>query len=877
MVYNARVNAFYQEIALFRFRPGPPAPGRSLNAITMSIAELPPRVAEPPAERARPLVRPQRRSLSIEQGAYALLFVLALLTHLWGLGDRALHHDETLHAFYSWQLFIGNGFTHDPLLHGPFLYHLGAALYFLFGDSNTTARLGVALFGSVLVVLPYLIRRELGHGAALTASIYLLISPAFLYVGRFIRHDMYAVTFEFVTFISIVRYASTRRALWLYVGAAALGLMFTTMETFFLYVAIFGSLLVLAFLWRLWRPGLLIAGAVGLAIVAAVFVLPGQPERSGETVARANGPYVCPSPGNLSPPDNQMLYAPGPLLGLPPLATADNDYALCVRNEPDNNFALYFAKLGQFVGHPAILLALVLTLAGLFALYWLIWRRRGPDGATQWQRARARSDGMLAAFASLAWDRRVLRALAVFGTIYALFFTAFFSNPAGVVSGATGSLLYWLAQHGVQRGSQPGYYYLVLLAIYEPMALLWSAVGLIMATVLIVRLARAWLATRGARDTERGLAANGNGANGHADAHAAINWPLAMPLALAWWAITTLALYSWAGEKMPWLSIHVALPLVLIGAWAFARTLRWGIGARPDPEDPLAIDNGYTPPAASRRSVSPLLIYLGIFGVVTTLCFLLMTTIAKPDGPQNNLAPLVPALALTLAALLTIGAGLMRGPRWALGALALGITLVGGVYGMRSSYQLSYRWGDVPREMLIYTQTSPDVARVIDQLEQASRRRGGALDMPIWYDNETVWQWYLRRFTNKTNQPPALGAAPGNDVQAVLMLQENLDANPQNRLDLQGFRIQRFPLRWWFPEEQTYRLPPDWTTAEVTPDSPLLMRLLRTPTDGRTVAQVWQYLIYRQPPASLGSTDFVIAVRPSLADEIGLGTGALEK
>jgi hypothetical protein len=51
------------------------------------------------------------------------------------------------------------------------------------------------------------------------------------------------------------------------------------------------------------------------------------------------------------------------------------------------------------------------------------------------------------------------------------------------------------------------------------------------------------------------------------------------------------------------------------------------------------------------------------------------------------------------------------------------------------------------------------------------------------------------------------------------------------------------------------------------------MRLLRSPLDGRSQAQLWRYLIYREPTEPLGSTDFVIAVRPELANEIGLGTG----
>ncbi|KPV49798.1 glycosyl transferase, partial [Kouleothrix aurantiaca] len=410
-----------------------------------------------------------------EQLAYAGLLIFALLIRLWGLGDRSLHHDETLHAAYSWQVYTGQGFIHDPLLHGPFLYHIVALMYFLFGDSDFTARLSVALFGTALVGLPFLIRRELGRSAALMAAFYLAISPVFLYISRFIRHDMYSVAFELLTIISIVRYASTRQARWLYIGAAALGLMISNMETFYLFMAIIGSLLGLVLLRRLWRPGLILGGMVGVLVVALVFVLPGKPlAGGGESAGRANGPYVCPAAGQPLPPDNPMLFTPGPIFGWAPLATADNDYALCVRNQYDDNLPIYFVKLGQFFGHPAILLAMVVALGGIAALYWLIGRQKGRDGLTPWQRARANSDDFVDVAASLGQDRRVWVALATFLVPYTLLFTAFFGRPSGVVSGATGSLLYWLAQHGVQRGSQPNYYYLVQLVVYEPLLLLWG-------------------------------------------------------------------------------------------------------------------------------------------------------------------------------------------------------------------------------------------------------------------------------------------------------------------------------------------------------------------------------------------------------------------
>jgi len=53
------------------------APGRDKAPIKMSVAEFPPRIAQPPADLARPADRPIRFVLTIEQAAYLALFVLA--------------------------------------------------------------------------------------------------------------------------------------------------------------------------------------------------------------------------------------------------------------------------------------------------------------------------------------------------------------------------------------------------------------------------------------------------------------------------------------------------------------------------------------------------------------------------------------------------------------------------------------------------------------------------------------------------------------------------------------------------------------------------------------------------------------------------------
>lgn len=816
----------------------------------MSVAELPPPTAETPtAQRVLPRVVPFR--LTVEQALYVVLFALTLLAHFWGLGLRAYHHDETHHAYFSWRLYQGLGYTHDPLLHGPFLYFANAFVYFLFGDNNFTARLSVALFGSALVLMPYLIRRELGRGAALVAATYLAVSPVFLYVGRFIRHDPFAVAFELLTFVGVVRYVSTKQARWLYLAAAALGLMAVTMESFFLYVALMLPLILGLFLWYIWKPGLLVVAATGLIVVACVFVLPGEPERLGSNVARQSGQYVCPSPALLVPPANPMQYTPGPLLGLPPLATADNDFGLCVRHQPDNSFAAYFVKLGQFFGHPAILLALLATLLGVAGSILAIWRIKGRDALTPWQRARTTNSTIVETFASLG-GRRLVIALGVFFTIYALFFSAFLTNPVGIVSGFFGSGLYWLAQHDVQRGGQPGYYYGMLLGVYEPLLVIWSLVGLALV---------AWLIGRSLRRRTAG-----------SERIVGVDWRLALPTMLAWWAVGTFGVYSWAGEKMPWLTMHVALPLVLLAAWAFAKTLEWAFARhRPvlnDGDNVTPVPN----PATRTRS---LLLYLGVLGILALYVTVEMAVVTQPTQAAAQKFPLlvVPIAFVLLVGLVTACYGLARSWREAIGALALGVVCIGGAYTLRSAYQLNYVYGDTPREMMIFVQSTPDVAQVMDRLEQASVRRTGGLDMPIWYDNETIWGWYTRRFSNKTQQQPALAGVPEDNVEAVLMLQENMDSYPENRDKLQGFVIQRMPLRWWFPEDQ-YRLSKDWLSEPINENSPLLQRVLRTPFDNRTTAQLWQYLLYRNPPGYLGSTDFVLAVRPDLAQEIGLGTGA---
>src|SRR3972149_5409305 len=65
----------------------------------------------------------------------------AAALRLWDLDAKALHHDESLHATFSWYLYDGRGYIHDPLMHGPFQFNMNALSFFLFGVTDFTPRL----------------------------------------------------------------------------------------------------------------------------------------------------------------------------------------------------------------------------------------------------------------------------------------------------------------------------------------------------------------------------------------------------------------------------------------------------------------------------------------------------------------------------------------------------------------------------------------------------------------------------------------------------------------------------------------------------------------------------------------------------------------
>ncbi len=160
----------------------------------------------------------------IEIALYILLLILAVFTRFYNLEARVMSHDENTHVYYAWRFSQGEGLAHDPLMHGPFHFHLVALSYLLFGDSDFTARIPGALFSIATVMFTWFYRRYLGKPGALIAGYLLLISPYLLFYGRYVRNETFVAFFGMVMIWTIFALLGNGQNHYLYILSAVTAL-----------------------------------------------------------------------------------------------------------------------------------------------------------------------------------------------------------------------------------------------------------------------------------------------------------------------------------------------------------------------------------------------------------------------------------------------------------------------------------------------------------------------------------------------------------------------------------------------------------------------------------------------------------------------------
>ncbi|HEV8192143.1 MAG TPA: flippase activity-associated protein Agl23, partial [Ktedonobacterales bacterium] len=795
------------------------------------------------------------RHMTTGQWLWVGVIALGAILRFWGLGAKPLHHDESMHAFYSY-MFARNpsGYEYDPLLHGPFQFHavgiffaIVLAFQHLFGAggaagnpwiNDTTARIVPALFGVGIVMLPLGLRRELGKAGALITALLLAVSPSFVYFSRFLREDIYFNFFMFAMVVCAVRFAHDRKLRWLVACIAATVLAYATFEGIYLSLVLFVSYLMVLLVWEL---------AHGLANV-----LPKQlTERERHFFSRAGLLLLL-----------GMICSLVAFIGLHTL----NQLSATINSQQAKADA-QVQRLEDITALVLLYLCVFVAVAVIATLLWQVSRDSArvqvvrsdsedetwnedteapaPRGLRRWlvslrERINPEAQPFLRLIFSTSWEHLFVAAVAGWMIFVALYWVI----PPGPLGNLTWSqgfmvgigrgiwqgLYYWLQQQQVARGGQPVYYYFLLLPLYEQLV---AVFGLIGAVYALVR-------------------------------------PTRFRLFLVWWAGGSLVLYSWAGEKMPWLSIHILLPLVLLAGLVFnwiwqecALLAREFLAARVQVGQPALAGAGGVP--------------VGGLGVLQTPALLLSSILHKDVDRPKPSAPRQAQNDPEGRGRESIGrrpdARRNRSIVAVAGAIAALLLFVPMVHSM---WLLSYKdAADGPVEMMVYVQTTNDVDLIMNKITQADKAtHAGQHQLRIWVGEGEEWPfyWYLRDFYLDPHpgyyaQIPAKLTAPFSDANpapdALILLpsdaQTFLAAHP-------NYKQHQYKLRSWWDE--AYKPLPCQATAGhpcpasanwgagVGPANYLSYGSYPPPNArfdlGRAAGRLWNWLWQRQPLGETG-------------------------
>jgi uncharacterized protein (TIGR03663 family) len=199
-----------------------------------------------------------RAAVSAYEVAFAGVATVALALRLVRIADKPFHHDESEHAWFSWLIVTGHGYHYDPVFHGPVQFYVTTLMYMLAGVGDFAARLGPALAGTTIVLLPYFLRRRLGATAALAAAVVLCISPSYLYFSRFAREDIYAACITLALIVAVFRFLAWPRRWHPSLVIGLLAVAFAVKETAYITVfagGTFFTAVVAAQAWQAWRAG----------------------------------------------------------------------------------------------------------------------------------------------------------------------------------------------------------------------------------------------------------------------------------------------------------------------------------------------------------------------------------------------------------------------------------------------------------------------------------------------------------------------------------------------------------------------------------------------------------------------------------------------
>jgi predicted membrane-bound mannosyltransferase/sugar lactone lactonase YvrE len=756
--------------------------------------------------------------LSIETFIALVILALAIFSRLYDVGARVMSHDEVNHVVPAYDLYQGRGYRYDPVTHGPLQFHMMALSFFVLGDSDTSARMPAVLFGTgIIAFVLFAYRRFLGRVGALVAGFLLLISPYLLFYSRYTRNEIYIAFWAAALLFAILAYVESGKTRYLFLFTLITALHFIDKATSYIFAAEIMLFLVCFFVeralhqtWKVqgyWRNFIyaLMVLILFTAIALGMYATGKVPVAVSTTATPAVSPSLI---GSFTP--IAQIGIPIGLLGAM-LGLAAAIYFLVkglgwerIRDERAFDLlilqstivlplsASIFIKLAgidplNYTNSGLVTTALfILPLLAVAIAIGLWWRPR------EW-----------------------LLSMAIFWTIFIVFYSTFFTNGLGIPMGLVAALGYWMSQQTVQRGSQPLYFYLL---VQVPTYEFLPALGTILAIYIGIR-HRLWLAFPGLPFTrfdqappvgieeQQGLEEGQPLVQGPAPTFAVEADGAAMPNPLAawldhvkedrtemaaefpadttgltddlgqpqtdqdypqddqdaegeaveeaepmqlrpvptlallvFWSLSSLAAFSVAGERMPWLTVHIALPMILAAGWGLGyliETAHWG---------DIRKNNGL---------VVTLLTAVFLISLSGGLVSLLGAT---PPFLGKTLEQLQATSIFLTSALVFLASGyaLVRLlNKWQLADIRRVAAFIFfaflAVLTIRTSIRAAYINYDTALEFLVYAHAARGPKDALAQIEEISYRTTGGKDIVVAYDNDVNYPywWYLRDYTNK--------------------------------------------------------------------------------------------------------------------------------
>ena len=676
-----------------------------------------------------------------------IIFIMGvtIISRFYGLGLRVMSHDEVNHVVPSYSFYQGNGYSHDPVTHGPMQFHLVAASYYLFGDNDVTSRIPAALFSIATVAFVLIAwRRYLGKTGSLLAGFFFMISPYLLFYGRYTRNEAFVGLFGVIMLYAVLHYLEKGKNSTLYLYTAVLALHFCTKETSFIYTAEILIFLAMIFLkdvtLKTWRKStnrnafilamlimlLFIGVALGIGVITA--------KDGGATTTETQVGIGETTAGLLSDPLNIGLYVS---LGLAVIALV---IALVILFTD-----LGIKALRRIRSFDLLILTFSLVMPQLIAF---------PIKLAGWNPLDYSQPGLirtsiilvvttlLAAGIGILWKPRLWVINAVlFYSLFTVLYTSVFTNGQGFFTGLVGSLGYWLSQQAVNRGTQPWYYYAFLqVPMYEYLAALGTLLGIFIGFrhklfSTVPGFAPAAQPDEIPQATQLDLPI----ALEDEPVQEGTNPRLPVLILLVYWSIISLVAFSVAGEKMPWLTVHITLPMLLVSGFSLG----------------FLVDRLKLKDINYRTIIAFILVPILLVSLGKTISMITGTN--KPfAGHELHQLQATSTFLFSIIAVFASGWGVLKLlEHWKPGHLVelLVVAFFGilSVTTARSAYQANYINYDAGKEFLVYAHSARGPKDVLEQVEDIALRTTEGKNIKVAYIGDALYPywWYFRDYPNK--------------------------------------------------------------------------------------------------------------------------------